>query len=347
LENLKTRKQEVENSIQANNDKINTYPEKEKQLVALQRSVSLNENMYNYLAQKRTELAISRSSNLYPHKIVEIASLPKELIAPNKSLIVGLCVFLVLSLGIVITYIVDYFLASVKAKEDVEDAIQHPILGTVWKNKKKQFESYEIVSDVVANMDKIIPKDTDNGKLLIISSMTPGEGKSYVCTNLAKALAATGQKVLLIDMDIRRPSLHNEWAIDNTGGVGSILERRSTLTAAIHKTGENNLDLIPAGELLTGNKALLFSDRAKGFIQDMRNHYDYVLVDSAPIGIVPDAIPLMQESSANLFVLRLGHTKRRLLGSIETSLKEWDIPNMHLVLNDFVPSRKYQYYYQS
>ncbi len=345
LDNLKTRKQEVENSIQANNDKINTYPEKEKQLVSLERAVSLNENMYNYLAQKRTELAISRSSNLYPHKIIEVANLPKELVAPNKPLIIGLCVFLVLSLGIILTYIVDYFMASVKAKEDIEDAIQHPILGTVWKNKKKQFESYEIVSDVVANMDKIIPNDTNTGKLLIVSSMTPGEGKSYVCTNLAQALAATGKKVLLIDMDIRRPSLHEEWAIENIGGVGAILEKRSTLAATIHKTGENNLDLIPAGELLTGNKALLFSDRANGLIQDMRHHYDFVIVDSAPIGIVPDAIPLMQDSSANLFVLRLGHTKRRSLSSIETSLKEWDIPNMHLVLNDFVPSRKYQYYY--
>ncbi len=345
LENLKTRKQEVENSIQANNDKINTYPEKEKRLVALERAVSLNENMYNYLVQKRTELAISRSSNLYPHKIVEVASLPKELIAPNKSLIIGLCVFLVLSFGIVLTYIIDYFLASVKAKEDIEDAIQKPILGTVWKNKKKKFESYEIVSDIIANIDKVLPETSDKGKLLIVSSMTPGEGKSYVTTNLGQALAASGQKVLLVDMDMRRPSLHDEWAIENMGGVGAILEKRSTLTAAIQTTGENNLYLIPAGELLTGNKALLFSDRAKGFIHDMRHHYDYVIVDSAPIGIVPDAIPLMNESSANLFVLRLGHTKRRSLGTIEASLKEWDIPNMHLVLNDFVPSRKYYSYY--
>jgi len=309
--------------------------------------VSLNENMYNYLAQKRTELAISRSSNLYPHKIIEVANLPKKLIAPNKPLIIGLCVFLVLAIGIIITYIVDYFSAKIKVKEDVEEAIQQPILGTVWKNKKRKFESYEIVSDVVANIDKILPKTSDKGQLLIVSSMTPGEGKSYVSTNLGKALAATGQKVLLIDMDMRRPSLHEEWAIDNVGGVGSILEKRSTLTEVIRPTGESNLDLIPSGELLTGNKALLFSERAKGFVQDMRHQYDYVIVDSAPIGIVPDAIPLMNESSANLFVLRLGHTKRRSLGTIEASLKEWDIPNMHLVLNDFVPSRKYQYYYQT
>ena len=222
---------------------------------------------------------------------------------------------------------------------------KNPILGTVWKNKKKKFESYEIVSDIIANIDKVLPETSDKGKLLIVSSMTPGEGKSYVTTNLGQALAASGQKVLLVDMDMRRPSLHDEWAIENMGGVGAILEKRSTLTAAIQTTGENNLYLIPAGELLTGNKALLFSDRAKGFIHDIRHHYDYVIVDSAPIGIVPDAIPLMNESSANLFVLRLGHTKRRSLGTIEASLKEWDIPNMHLVLNDFVPSRKYYSYY--
>jgi len=96
---------------------------------------------------------------------------------------------------------------------------------------------------------------------------------------------------------------------------------------------------------MTGNKALLFSQRAKLFIQDMRHQYDFVIVDSAPIGVVSDAIPIMQQSTANLFVLRLGHTKRRLMSSIEESLKEWNIPNLQLVLNDFVPSKKYSHYY--
>jgi len=92
LENLNIRQKEIANSISESNTKINSYPEKERKLAVLERAVSLNENMYTYLMQKRTELAISRSSNLYPHKIIEKANMPKELIAPNQPLIIGLCV---------------------------------------------------------------------------------------------------------------------------------------------------------------------------------------------------------------------------------------------------------------
>ena len=146
-------------------------------------------------------------------------------------------------------------------------------------------------------------------------------------------------------MDIRRPSLHQSWSIPNENGVSAILEKRVPALETICRTGEENLHLLPAGRLLTGNKALFFSNRAAGFLADMRWHYDIVIVDSAPIGIVPDAIPLMQHSSANLFVVRSGHTHRRLANELESAFEEWKIPNLHLVLNSYQPSKKYLQYY--
>jgi len=347
LDRLGTRQQEVKKSIQSAQNKIKEYPEKERKLVILEREVSLNENTYNYLMQKRTELAISRSSNLYPHKIIEAANLPKQLIAPNRSLILGLCAFLMLSLGIVSAFIFDYFTAKIRSKEDIEEAIQAPLLGTVWNNKKQRFESAEVVSNLVANLTKIPVSETaGQGKMFLITSMNSGEGKSYISTHLAKTLAASGLKVLLVDMDIRRPSLHQSWNIQNENGVSAILEKRVPALETIYRTGEENLHLLPAGRLLTGNKALFFSNRATGFLADMRWHYDVVIVDSAPIGIVPDAIPLMQESSANLFVVRSGYTHRRLANELEAAFEEWQIPNLYLVLNSYSPSKKYlQYYY--
>lgn len=345
LENLTTRQKEIANSINTANDKINGYPEKERQLVTLERAVSLNENMYNYLSQKRTELAISRSSNLYPHKVIEKANLPKDLISPNESLIIGLCVFLVLSFGIVLVFIYNYFTAKINAKEDLDEALQTPVIGTVWANQKNQFQSFEVVAGLMANICQLPDSEIEGqGKLLIVSSMNSGEGKSYTCTNLAKSLAASGQRVLLIDMDIRRPSLHTEWNLPIGDGVSAILERRKSTFDTIKQTGQNNLHLIPAGELLTGNNALFFSSQAKGFIQDMRWHYDVVIVDSAPIGIVADAIPLMHESTANLFVIRAGYTRQRYLKDIQERFTDWQLPNLHLVLNDCEPTKGYKGY---
>ncbi|MFK7980868.1 MAG: GumC family protein, partial [Saprospiraceae bacterium] len=227
LENLEVRQKEIANSITTSNGIINAYPEKERQLVVLERAVSLNENMYNYLMQKRTELAISRSSNLYPHKVIEKANFPKDLVSPNQPLIIGLCVFLVLTVGIICVFIYNYFTAKIKTKEDIETEFETPVIGRVWKNKKQKFQSFEVVSDLMANISKLpVSAIEGQGKLLVVSSMQSGEGKSFTCINLAKTLAATGQRVLLIDMDIRRPSLHKEWGLPLGDGVSAILEGR-------------------------------------------------------------------------------------------------------------------------
>ncbi len=345
LENLNIRQKEIANSINESNTKINSYPKKERKLAVLERAVSLNENMYTYLMQKRTELAISRSSNLYPHKIIEKANLPKKLISPNQPLIIGLCVFLVLSLGIICVFIYSYFTSKINAKADIEEAFETPFLGIVWKNKKNKFQSFEVVSELMANVSQLPKSQIEGqGQLLVVSSMKSGEGKSYTCTHLAKTLAATGQRVLLIDMDIRRPSLHDVWGLPLGDGVSAILEGRKSTFDTIYKTGESNLHFIPAGELITGNQALFFSKNATGFIQDMRWHYDVVIVDSAPIGIVSDAIPLMHQSTANLFVIRAGFTNQRYITEIQHRFEEWKIPNLQLVLNDAAPSKGYQKY---
>ena len=345
LENLNIRQKEIANSISESNTKINSYPEKERKLAVLERAVSLNENMYTYLMQKRTELAISRSSNLYPHKIIEKANMPKELIAPNQPLIIGLCVFLVLSVGIICVFIYNYFTAKINAKADIEEAFETPVLGTVWKNKKNQFKSFEVVSEMMANVSQLPKSEIEGqGQLLVVSSMKSGEGKSYTSTHLAKTLAATGQRVLLIDMDIRRPSLHKVWGFPLGDGVSAILEGRKHTFDTIYTTGESNLHFIPAGELITGNQALFFSKKATGFIQDMRWHYEVVIVDSAPVGVVSDAIPLMHQSTANLFVIRAGFTNQRYINAIQHRFEEWKIPNLQLVLNDVTPSKGYQKY---
>ncbi len=345
LGNLNIRQKEIANSVITANGKINGYPEKERKLAILERAVSLNENMYTYLMEKRTELAISRSSNLYPHKIIEQANLPKELISPNQPLIIGLCVFLALSMGIICVFIYHYFTAKINAKADIEEAFETPVLGIVWKNKKNKFKSFEVVSELMANVSQLPQSNIEGqGQLLVVSSMKPGEGKSYTSTHLAKTLAATGQRVLLVDMDIRRPSLHKVWNLPLGDGVSAIIEGRQHTFNAIYKTGEKNLHFIPAGILATGNQALFFSKKTTGFIHDMRWHYDVVIVDSAPIGIVSDVIPLMHQSTANLFVIRAGYTNQRYINSIQHRFEEWKIPNLQLVLNDCAPSKGYRKY---
>lgn len=340
LDNITMKQDRIQKSIDQFNQKIKSYPEKERALVVLNRAVTLNENMYTYLMEKRMELAISRSSDLYPHKIVNHANLPTSLSSPNRPLFVGLSVFLVLLFGIIITYIYDYFNAKIRSNDDVQEELDVPVIGTIWKNKNNALDSFDLVSSLLANVNKL-PRTDDKGQLLVTTSMMSGEGKSFTCINLAKVLADTDKRVLIIDLDIRRPSIHTAFGVKNDHGLSALLRKEKAMNEIIINTDYYNLDVVPSGHLNGRSKALIFSARTNQFIEEMRHHYDVVIVDTPPIGIIPDAIPIMQNSTANLFVIRADYTKRHLISAMKHSIQSWNIPNLNLVMNSVKPSKQY------
>lgn len=340
ISNLGMKKGEVDKNIGEVNARIQRYPDKERRLVVLEREVSLNENVYNYLMRKRTELAIGKTSDLYPHKIIEHAERPKGIVSPNGSLLYGLAVLMALLAGMAYAYIRSAFKDKITGKEDLE-TLPAPLLGKVYARPKKRCDHFALVSGLVASLDQLPSNCLKNqGRLLVTTSMLPGEGKSFTATELARAYAASGQRVLVVDMDIRKPSLHLNFGVENTVGYCDVLEKRIYALNAIRPTAEDNLFILTAGRLQSGNHALLFSRRSLDFVHDFRWHFDVVIVDTPPVGVFEDSLPIMSESSANLFVLRAGFTKKRLLPLIADLLKSTQIPNLHLVLNGAKASSK-------
>ena len=340
MSNLGIKNDEVDKNIALVGERIKDYPEKERRLVVLEREVSLNEGMYNYLVRKRTELAIGKSSDMYPHKIIEHAERPKVIASPNKSLLYGLAVLMALMAGMVYAYLRSFVKSTVAGKDELE-SISAPVMGVVYKKRKKQTDEFDLVAGLVASLKKLPPSSIrGQGQLFVTTSMVPGEGKSFTSTQLAKAFAASGRQVLLVDMDVRKPSLHYKFGVDNTVGYCDILEKRIYALNAVQKTDHENLFLLAAGRLKSANYALLFSRMSLDFIYDFRWHFDVVIVDTPPTGIFEDSLPLMCESTANLFVLRQGFTKRRMLSAIDQLLADTQIPNLYLVLNDVKSSDK-------
>ncbi len=340
MSNLGIKKDEVDKNIASVGERIQHYPEKERRLVVLEREVSLNEGMYSYLVKKRTELAIGKSSEMYPHKIIEHAERPKSIASPNKSLLYGLAVLMALLAGMVYAYLRSYVKSTVAGKDELV-AIPAPVMGVVYKKGKKQTDEFDLVSGLVANLKKLPPSSVrGQGQLFVTTSMVPGEGKSFTSAQLAKAFAASGMQVLLVDMDVRKPSLHDKLGLDNTVGYCDILEKRIYALNAIQPTHQENLFMLAAGHFQSDNYALLFSRMSLDFIYDFRWHFDVVIVDTPPAGIFEDSLPMMSESTANLFVLRRGFTKRRILSKISQLLEDTQIPNLHLVLNDVKSTAK-------
>jgi len=182
--------------------------------------------------------------------------------------------------------------------------------------------------------------------MIATTSLLSNEGKTFVTTNLARAFAMVGKRVLIIDMDVRKPDVHKVFNLFNqTGGLSAILKKELTPKEAIVSTGVENLDVIPAGQLDDIFSAIIFSSDSIEFIKKLKTYYDYILIDTPPLNLVVDAVPLMHQSDFNLFITRAGKTKLRKAKMIQPLLEEFQIPNIYTVLNNVKPQKEGYYAY--
>ena len=334
LSNIRLREAEIDRSIDDVNATIKDYPHKERKLAQLSRSVQMKEQIYNHLMKKRTELAIAKSSNVIPHRIIDRARLPKHVSSPNKPLMYGLAVFIALLMGMVYAYIFYFFTAKVKRKEDLTDRLPYPILGTVPTQKNNMPKDYVLMNKLVTNIRRHRSIDPEKrGQWITITSHKPNEGKTFITSNLGKAMAITGKKVLIVDMDVYKPELHSKVGSNNTPGLSDILKRRIHALDAVQATATPGLSIIPAGDFEPGEEPLIYSDKAIHLLQDMRWHFDYIIVDTPSLSMSSDAALFMHESDLNFFCIRAGHTRKRAIPAIHQLIEEYDLQRLQLVLN--------------
>ncbi len=346
LSNLTQRRTSLEENIASINESIKTLPNKERQIVVLEREVSLNESLYNLMMEKRMELAISKSASLVGHQIIDPARLAKAPIWPNKGLIYGVAIFFALLIGILLSFIGHFLFSTVKTKEDLTEVVSIPIIGTIGKCKKGSKNTINSLANLYTNLEIVKQKDLDSNEASIITmtSLLPNEGKTFTTVNLGKAFASVGKKVLIIDMDVRKPSIHESLKLpNNDGGLSAILKGDLKPKDAIQGTPIKNLDVISAGELEDVFSAIIFSPSSIEFISQLKAFYDYILIDTPPLNMVIDAIPLMHKSDLTLFIIRSGRSKIRKVKMIEPLLEEFKVPNVYTVLNG-VKTKKQTYY---
>lgn len=344
LDNLDYKQSKLEKAVDRANEKLNEMPAKEKQLVSLQRTVALQEAMYNYLIRKRTELSINRSSNLYPHKVIDHARLPEGLAAPNKPLLYGLAILLALMAGTLFAYLRHYFTARVRYAEDLEERLAHPVLASVYRSLSPEkagandgSASFRICSNLLANLHQLAAvKAEQKLQLLTVTSMTPGEGKSFVSAHLAKALAEAGKQVLLIDADLRKPQLHELLGVKNEAGLTDLLLDRAYELQPTHQAG---LRVLTAGQTHTEAISRFYDQQLNTALTTWKQSFDYIIIDTPPVGLFQELIPCMQSADLNLFVLRADYTHTRRLRAIRQQLEELSGLNFSLLLNDTIRAR--------
>lgn len=342
---LMIRMEEINSSIGENRAGFSTVPEKEGMLQTLNRNFLLNEKVYNFLIEKRTEAIIARSGSVSFNHILEEAEIPRVPNFPQPKMFLALAVFLGLLTGIVLAYIRSYMKSDVSNREELEKASTIPFIGFIQRIKKQDQNISEHFMTLTTRL--LMLYESRKNLFITVTSTVKGEGKTFVASNLAKVFAAMDKKVIVIDMNTHHPQMQEIFKVRSEHGISDVLSNHTSLHEAINITSFPNLDLINAGELKSGINTILTSGKTKELLQDLRQHYDVVIIDTPESGKFMDAIPLMKMSDVNLYVVKANSTRHNLLNNAELIKEEYRLTEVYHVLNNSSEKRNYNGYFPS
>jgi len=326
IEGLKIRKAALQKRINESKQTLQALPKEEQQLAQLTRDFMVNEKIYSYLLQKRAETAIIEASKVSEIQVLDPALTPGSPIKPKRTQIIAIGLLLGLVLGLLQAFVRKMMDNTVKTAEDVEKLTHLPLYGVVPSfggKKTKPAAYYESLRVIRTNLEFLA--DTGKSKLVTVTSTIPQEGKTTTTVELAKIIAKGGKKVIVLDLDMRRSKLHEIIRVPNKEGMSTLLVGKDTLKDVIQHTKEENLDVITSGPVPPNPSELIMSDNFKRVIKTLLLEYDYVMIDSPPIGLVSDAMIVMRMSDINLIVVRAEYSKKEFFKNINKFVQEHEL----------------------
>jgi len=340
----------LERSLEDQKGAVLSLSRKNVSYTVLEREAQSNRQVYETLLQRQKELQVLASSRGNNVRLVDDAEIPRAPFVPDmkRSLMMATLAGLALALGLVggLTYLDD----TVKTPEDVAQKLQVPFLGMVPKvpgggallsgDHPHTFgEAFRSLRTALA-----FSNGPASGRVIVVTSSQPLEGKTTTASNLAIALALGGEKVLLVDADLRRPNLHKTLGIENTVGLSHLLTDQASPRDVIRETSTSNLWVITAGQVPPNPSELLASDRMSALLNPVHGWFDWVIVDTPPVLAVTDAVILAPLAAGVAFVIRSEMTPRRhVRRALETLMTGQ--PKLHGVVLNGVDLERNKYYY--
>ena len=326
------------------NGQVSAAPEKEKQALGIERQQALKAALYTYLLNKREEVALQLAINEANVRMVEYPMGSSVPVSPVRRNIILIALALGLCLPAGIIYLRRLFDATIDGREDLENLTSIPVVGELprWQKPSENALISECEpTDGIVEAFRVLRHGMNflrnDARILVCTSSTPGQGKTFVSTNIAVALAMTGKRVLLVDGDIRRRTLSNNFR--STEGLTGILVEdndapirltENVVTNAIYQ----GVDLLPSGIQPPNPAELLMSERLEHLVEAARSEYDYVIFDSTPAFAVADAEILSRVCDLMLYVVRVGVQERNFLPDLDKLHKSGRFKNMGFVVND-------------
>ncbi len=336
------------NSIQASiNDSeliFQELPVKEKALVTLERQFLQHQKTYNFLTEKRTEAAIASAANLSFHRILQKGVIPKAPVSPNKTLIFFISGFLGITSGMILVFIYSFVNNRVTNRDDIERQTGIPVLGTMPYTPNDQSRSLDSSSMLINKLDLV--NGLEKNQAILVTSAIKQEGKTFIAKNLAMALAKMNWEVVLIDTNLHNPQMHQFFNIKNEEGISEFLDQQAgTIHQVIQKTEHENLSVITTGSQINAPALLLGNRNLKQYIEELKQNFDLVILDTPATAIAFDGVHLMPHCEHNIFVFRSGFTPSKYIRTADMISEEYKINNLQVLLNGVSKNTNYEGFY--
>lgn len=344
--------QHLEKEIAAYIGSIKTIPQKQRDLLGIERQLSVNEALYNFLLQKRANASIARASILPETKVIE-SPRPSGKVYPDKKKIIMQYVFAGVIISVAIIFLRFFFFTTIQNVVELKEITSTPVVGDLVFVKKmsptgiivdEEPKSHIAESFRTLRTNLQYLNTSPGPKVILLTSNAPGEGKTFCSINLSTMLAKAGKKVLLLELDLHKPRVQKALEMTAEKGISTIVVRKHTIEDCIRKTKIENLDVLLSGPIPPNPSEMVLSNEMKEIINYGKNFYDYVLIDTPPAGIISDSIYLMQYADISLFVLNTKFATKAVVSFVDELVENNQIKNFAYILNG-VKRRRSGYYY--
>lgn len=347
LENIQNQRRNLQagrNDLTGTNNQfsslLRTIPEQERELLGISRQQAIKNNIYTFLLQKKEETALSFASAIADSRILDKAESSDVPVSPKKNLIYLAALLAALVLGIAMIYIKEMLTRTVQDRSDVEKYTDIPFLGEVMYDRSK---SPTVIAEgkrsYIAEQFRQLRTslgfmgiDETHKKLLITSNIS-GEGKSFISINLGISLALMNKKVILLELDLRKPKLSDQLNISRNTGMSNYLVGKLTMAEIIKPTAFENLFLISSGPIPPNPSELISNGKLPELLTHLEKTFDYIIMDSAPITPVTDSFILSPMADVTLFIVRHDYTPKVLLQKLEERHKMNTLKNSAIIYN--------------
>lgn len=356
LKGLQITKADLDREVSRYSRRISDAPTQERQFVSIARQQEIKAGLYLMLLQKREENAITLAATANNAQIIDAAIADDNPVSPKRMMVYLVALFFGMGIPVGIIYLIGLTKFKIEGRADIEKLTSLPVVGDIPLADEKSgsiavFENKNnLMSETFRNVRTNLQFMLENGKnVILVTSTISGEGKSFVSSNLAISLSLLGKKVVIVGLDIRKPGLNKVFNIPQKDhGITQFLTNPSmNLMDLVQPSDINrNLFILPGGAVPPNPTELLARDGLEKAIETLKTNFDYVILDTAPVGMVTDTLLIGRTADLSVYVCRADYTRKAEFTLVNELSENKKLPNLCVAINGLeLQKKKYGYYY--